>query len=173
MDHHSNNSESYTSQLTGIVSAATNFCTLLTGAPKSEKDTFIREILDMLPALYLYFSRTPVTGADESFILTEYLEESDYLRIKEGIASLLGEDDTYLETVEEDMKYSETPIANDISEGLADIFQDLYNFITEVRESDGLQLEAAFDACKENFEIYWSGKLCSVMRPLNNLRYNL
>ncbi len=40
----------------------------------------------------------------------------------------MGEDDVFLETFEEDMKYSDTPVAASVSESLADIFQPLYNF---------------------------------------------
>ncbi len=83
----------------------------------------------------------------------------------------MGEDDVFLETFEEDMKYSDTPVAASISESLADIFQPLYNFISVVKDSEGDNAAGAFRECKENFESYWSQTLCNVMRALNNIRY--
>ena len=86
---------------------------------------------------------------------------------------LMGEHDVFLETFEEDMKYSDTPVAASISESVADIFQALYNFISIVKETEGDSLEGAYMECRENFAAYWSQTLCNVMRALNHLRYNV
>ena len=83
----------------------------------------------------------------------------------------MGPDDTFLETFEQDMKYSDTPIAASVSESLADIYQPLYNFIMIVRETEGSELVGAYLECHENFETYWSQTLCNVLRALNNIRY--
>ena len=84
----------------------------------------------------------------------------------------MGPDDIFLETFEEDMKYSETPIAASISESLADLFQPLYNFISVVKDSEGDKLVEAYINCKEDFISYWSQTLCNVLRALNNVRYS-
>ena len=88
------------------------------------------------------------------------------------VESIMGEDDTFLETFEEDMKYSDTPIASSVAECLADIFQDLFNFVSLVKESEGEQTQEALAECKENFESYWAQTLCNVMRALNHIRYS-
>ena len=67
------------------------------------------------------------------------------------------------------MKYSDTPIAATISENLTDIYQPLYDFVAEVRESEGDNLDEAFRACKDGFKEYWSQALCNVLRALNAL----
>ncbi|MCM1291161.1 MAG: DUF5063 domain-containing protein [Prevotella sp.] len=158
--------------LLNIVAVATQYCTTVQNTDQIEKEEFITSLLDLLPHLYWLFSITPATATDETYFLADYVDEYSYNQVRNNIAALLSEDDTYLETIEEDMKYSDSPIGASISEGLADIFQDLFNFVAEVKESEALQLEAAFDACKENFQLYWSATLCSVLRPLNHLRYN-
>lgn len=61
------------------------------------------------------------------------LEEDYYDAVRMRVAALLGEDDTYLEVFEQDMKYSDTPIAASISEGLADLFQVFYNIVQTAR----------------------------------------
>lgn len=101
----------------------------------------------------------------------EYVDEELYESVRRQAETVLGEDDTYLETFEEDMKYSDTPIGASVAEGLADIFQPLYNFISVVKDTDGESLEGAFRVCKEGFESYWAQTLCNVMRPLNAIRY--
>lgn len=102
---------------------------------------------------------------------SSYVDEDYYEGVRLHIETLLGPDDTYLETFEEDMKYSDTPIASSISESLADIFQPLYNFISVVRDSDGEDLEGAYRECRENFVSYWGQTLCNVLRALNFIYY--
>ena len=104
--------------------------------------------------------------------MPEYVDEDFYDAVRRNVESLLGPDDTFLETFEEDMKYSDTPIAASVAEGLADIFQPLYNFISVVKESEGESIFEAYSECRENFDAYWSQTLCNVMRPLNNIKYN-
>lgn len=86
--------------------------------------------------------------------------------------TLFGEDDMYLEVFEEDMKYSDTPVAASISEGLADIFQVLYNFINTAREATDETLVTALMAVRDDFRAYWSASLCNVLRALNHLKMN-
>lgn len=100
-----------------------------------------------------------------------YVDEDFYESVRLKIEGVMGPDDVFLETFEEDMKYSDTPIAASISECLADIFQPLYNFICIVKESEGEQTTEAYKDCRENFVAYWSQTLCNVMRALNHLRF--
>lgn len=154
------------------VATAARFCVAMENARESEKADFVREMTSCLPRLYTQFAEVDagVAIADELQIGLSYVDEDYYESIRRRVEALLGPDDTYLETFEEDMKYSDTPIAASVSEGLADIFQDLYNFATRVKESEGLALESAFAECRENFDAYWSRTLCNVMRPLNSMR---
>ena len=85
---------------------------------------------------------------------------------------LLGPDDVYLEVFEEDMKYSDTPVAASVSEGLADIFQSLYNFISTVRDSTDEVVSGAIATETEEFRSFWSSTLCNTLRALNHIRYN-
>ncbi len=70
------------------------------------------------------------------------------------------------------MKYSDTPIAASIAEGLTDIFQSLYNLLENIKNAPDHVTMSALAAAKEDFESYWSRILCNVMRPLNNIRYS-
>lgn len=99
------------------------------------------------------------------------LDEEHYDAVRNAIESVLGEEDVYLEVFEEDMKYSETPISASVSEGLADIFQSLYNFIETIREAPTERIEAALISAKEDFGHYWSRIACNLLRALNNIRY--
>ncbi|MDE5903320.1 MAG: DUF5063 domain-containing protein, partial [Muribaculaceae bacterium] len=109
---------------------------------------------------------------EDAAYYASYVDEDYYNSVRRHVEQLLGPDDVFLETFEEDMKYSDTPIAASVSECLADIFQSLYNFISVVKDTDGEQLEAAYRHAREEFVAYWSQTLCNVLRALNHIYYN-
>lgn len=168
------NDKEIQSELLAVSDLAADYCSALENARDSEKADFVAEMLDYLPRLYWHFSDLVVEdpAADSEFgYYPEYVDEDFYEAVRRNAESVLGEDDVFLETFEQDMKYSDTPIAASISECLADIFQPLYNFLSVVKESEGEQSAGAYCECRENFIAYWSQTLCNVMRALNHLRY--
>jgi hypothetical protein len=79
----------------------------------------------------------------------------------------MGETDVYLEVFEEDMKYSDTPIAVTVSENLADLYQEFFNLVYSVKDADTEAQTQLLHLCKENFKDYWGQTLCNVMRALH------
>lgn len=152
---------------------ANEYCAALENAPVAESaEDFIREMLRLLPRIYI--SATDLHEEDFSFgSLSDALDEDRYNAVRDSLASLLGEDDTFLEVFQQDMKYSDTPIAASISESLSDIFQVLYNYLETVRDAPEEVVETAVSAVKEEFKSYWSATLCNVLRPLNAIRYQI
>lgn len=130
-------------------------------------------MLRQLPRIYI--SATDLKPDEDVLAEDAYIEnvldEQYYDSLRRHIENLLGEDDTYLEVFEEDMKYSDTPIAASISEGLCDIFQVMYNLLDVVRDAPDELVQSSLAAVKEDFESYWSRPLCNVLRSLNHLRY--
>ena len=165
---------SETNRLLDVVSLAKSYCELCESAGEFDKLDFTNRVLDLLPRLYWnFFDLSAGVSLGEMDYFSDYVDETLYGQIQSSIASVMGASDTFLETFEEDMKYSETPITASISECLADIFQPLFNFVSIVHDSEGAQLEEAFISCKEDFENYWSQTLCNAMKALNNVKYGL
>ncbi len=67
------------------------------------------------------------------------------------------------------MKYSETPVAASISESLADIYQQLFNFLYTVADSTDDVIDSAILAVRTSFKEFWSQTLLNVLRALNHL----
>ena len=163
-----------TTRLLDIVSLAKNYCETCQEALQYSKSEFTDRILDLLPRIYWnFFDLSAGVSLGEMDYFSDYVDENLYEEVRRGIASVMSASDIFLETFEEDMKYSETPISASVSESLADIFQPLFNFISIVHDSEGSQMEEAFISCKEDFENYWSQTLCNVLRALNNIKYGL
>lgn len=156
-----------------FIGLCNEYCQTLESARETECDDFIAAMLRLLPRIYITASDLKIDdlGLEEPYI-DGRLDEDYYDSIRRSIENLLGPDDTYLEVFEEDMKYSDTPIAASISESLADIFQVFYNFLETVKDVPEELVILGLIAVKEDFESYWSRILCNVLRALNQLRYS-
>lgn len=159
-----------------FIGLANEYCVALSNTYEAEKDEFVAEMLRLLPRIYISMCDVNVEQPmfEDNFYSgsASYVDEDYYESVRRGVETIMGEDDTFLETFEEDMKYSDTPIAASVAESLADIFQDLFNFVSVVKDSEGAQTMEALGECKENFEAYWSQTLCNVLRALNHYRYS-
>lgn len=164
--------------LMNTVRTAAEFCLAVERAGETGKREFVGIATRYLAELYLDFSfpeyvvKIDLDEEADFGVSFSYVDENFYNRVRSGLQSLFGEDDVYLEAFHEDMKYSDTPVAASISEGLADIFQDLYNFISVVQDTEGDRLEEAYGKCRENFNSYWGQVTCNLMRPLHYLIIN-
>lgn len=169
--------EAIRTRLINLVALSAEYCSTVENCREVELKELVEILLGQLPRIYYEFHDIE-TGEDISFDewglgVSEHLDEDQYESVRMQLAAAFGEDDAYLETFEKDMKYSDTPIATTISENLADLYQPLYDFVVEVRESDGENLEESFRACKEGFREYWSQTLCNVLRAVNNLELSI
>lgn len=150
--------------------AASEYCQAIQQAAATDRQSFVSAMLRLLPRLYIMASDlvTDSVSPDDGYMI-DALDEDSYESARSSVASLLDPDDIYLETFEEDMKYSDTPVSASVSESLADIYQVLYNFIETMRDATDETVALAFRSVYDDFRNYWSQTLVNVMRPLNSL----
>lgn len=155
-----------------FIGLCNEYCGALENAPEVESEEFVEHMLKLLPRLYIAATDLTVNYVeDEEPYIENVLDEDYYDSIRRSVEMLMGEHDTYLEVFEEDMKYSDTPVAASISEQLADIFQVLFNFINTVRDATDEVVAIAILSVRDDFRSYWSATLCNVLRALNHLAY--
>lgn len=158
-----------------FIGLCNEYCVAVENARETDRDEFVSLMLRLLPRLYITATDLVAAGGDEpadDVFLADALDEDYYEALRRNMEELLGPDDVYLEVFEEDMKYSDTPVAASVSEGLADIFQSLYNFISTVRDSTDEVVAGAIATETEEFRSFWSSTLCNTLRALNHIRYN-
>ena len=85
---------------------------------------------------------------------------------------ILAEKDDYLDVFVSEMKYSDQPITKYISEELADIYQDLRDFIFIFQLGLNETMNDSLAICQENFRLYWGQKLVNTLRALHDVKYN-
>lgn len=149
------------------------YCHACESAPQSELRPFVAQMLRLLPRIYISATDLTDEGALDDGYIDQALDEDSYNTVQASLQALLGEEDTYLEVFEDDMKYSDTPIGASVAEGLADLFQEFYNYLEAVRDATDDIAASALVAVKDDFDQFWAQTLCNVMRPLNSIYYRL
>ncbi len=173
MERRNNNTFVFEHHALELVATALDYCTILENVNETSRYDFIDAILRILPQLYiggLSISKIE-QDVDVDVELTDWVTEENYNIVRGNIAILLAEYDAYLDVFMEDMKYSDTPIATTISENLADIYQDMKNFVCAYRTEDERIMAMALRLCRENFEYYWGQLLTNVLRALHDVRF--
>ena len=154
-----------------FVTVASEFCAFLERAEQMKREEFIDKIIKLLPLLYLKASLLPPCEAIGEEQPERYVTEDIYEIVRMNIATLMGEKDDYLDVFVEDMKYSDQPITRYISEDLADIYQDIKDFIFVFQLGLNETMHDALAICQENFRLYWGQKLVNTLRALHEARY--
>ena len=166
------NQQVYSKDIVEFVTVGVEYCSLVERAGEMSRHDFNLKLVRILPLLYLKATLLPNDEIDEADDLECYVTEEQYEYLRAGISKLLGEADDYLEVFEADMAYSDTPLAASISEGLADIYQDVRDMLEIYRLGNEELSQAAICRCRRNFVAYWGQKLVNVMRPLHTICFN-
>ena len=70
------------------------------------------------------------------------------------------------------MVYSDQPIKKCISEDLADIYQDIRDFIFVFQLGLNETMNDSLALCQENFGLLWGQKLVNTLRALHDVKYH-
>lgn len=155
-----------------FVTVALEYCTFVEAAGNEGLFDFVDKATKLLPLLYLKAHLLPEVESEEEGEVELSVTEDMYESVRTRIANLLGEQDSYLETFHEDMRYSDTPIAAFVSENLADVYQDTGNFIALFREGNEEVMREALALCRMNFREYWGQRLLNALKALHAVRFN-
>ena len=154
-----------------FVTVAAEFCKYMEQAEGIRRAAFVDTTLKILPLLYLKATLLPPCETMGDDLPEHYVTEETYEVLRMNLAGILGEKDDYLDVFVEDMKYSDQPITRYISEDLADIYQDIKDFIFVFQLGLNETMHDALAICQENFRLYWGQKLVNTLRALHEARY--
>jgi hypothetical protein len=150
---------------------ALEYCAFVEKAKESDKKTFIGSMTRVLPLLYIKASIIPKITMNYDSDMETKVDENLYMQVETHISELLGDDDLYLETFHPDIQLSDSPVAVKISEDLADIYQDLGNFIAVFKNGQKETMNDSLLLCIENFKRYWGQRSVNALRALHYIKY--
>ena len=156
-----------------FVTVAAEFCAFLERAESMKRSFFVDTSLKILPLLYLKASMLPKCETIGDEAPETYVTEEVYEILRINLAGLMGDKDDYLDVFVQDMVYSDQPIKKSISEDLADIYQDIKDFIFVFQLGLNETMNDSLAICQENFGMLWGQKLVNTLRALHDVKYNL
>jgi len=155
-----------------FVTVAAEFCAFLERAEGMKRKAFVDTTLKILPLLYLKASMLPKCETIGDEAPETYVTEEMYEVLRINLSDILAEKDDYLEVFLPEMAYSDQPIKKNISEDLADIYQDIRDFIFVFQLGLNETMNDSLAICQENFGMLWGQKLVNTLRALHDVKYN-
>ena len=170
-----------------FVAAAAEYCALLETTGNGQRttgngqrttdngerttDSLVGTLLKLLPLLYMKVQLLPDVVSEGDFVPKEQVTEEDYNFVRNGVYALLHEHDEYEMLVwDEDMQTEESRWCS-LSEGLADIYQALRNFVAVYQQRvEPCMLDALWQV-RDDFELYWGQTLLDTLRQLHKIKF--
>jgi hypothetical protein len=162
----------YSRGVVEFVAVANEFCKYVERAHELKGDDLLKILQRILPFMYIKASLLPVLqpyfeDGNEKFVTENQWEQTrNLLREKFGTA------DDYLEIFDIKAADAENAIVASISENIADIYQDIKDFLLLYQTGSQEVMNDAIWECKLNFETYWGQKLVNSLRAIHSFIYS-
>lgn len=155
-----------------FVTVAAEYCAYIERCNEHSRKEFTETLLKLLPLLYLKAQMLPEGEKVCDDELEDFVTEDSYEVLRMDLYELFSDKDSYLDVFVAEMKYSDTPVTKSISEDLADIYQDVKNFVCLFKLGINETMHDAIIECSEHFAQYWGQTLVNTMRALHEIKYN-
>jgi hypothetical protein len=126
----------------------------------------------LLPYLYIKASLLPSLEPFFEDGNEKFVTEADWFRINDVLRDKFGTADDYLEVFDEKINESDSPVISSISENMADIYQDLKDFLLLYQTGTKEVMNDAVWECRLNFENFWGQKLTNSLRAIHKFVYS-
>lgn len=161
----------YSVNVIEFVTVANEYCATLEIMDELGREDFVHKMQKIFPLLYLKASLLPEVENMLEDEPEKFVSEEDYNYLHRKLEVKLGEHDAYLEVFDPAMQYSEDPVEGSLAENMADIYQDLKDFILSYRIGTVEVMNDALLECRSNFADYWGQRLVNGLRALHNLTF--
>lgn len=167
-----NSNPVYSRNVVEFVAVANEFCKYIEHASELKGDELLKILQRILPLMYLKASLLPQLNPYFEDGNEKFVTESDWLKINETLKEKFGTADDYLEVFDEKIKETEGPVVSSISENMADIYQDIKDFLLLFQTGTDEVMNDAVWECRLNFETFWGQKLVNSMRAIHKFIYS-
>ncbi|MFO8054587.1 MAG: DUF5063 domain-containing protein [Bacteroidales bacterium] len=154
-----------------LITVANDFCIFTEGLHTYDKSDLLNYYQKVLPLLYIKGTLIPEVPLAEGTVPEHYLTEEHWERTYSRLKEKIGDEDGY-HMVIEDKIYGIKPAKTSISEGLADIYQDLKDFLALYQKNSGIARQNAVSECRRLFEKRWGHRLVNVHAAIHKLLFH-
>ena len=162
----------YSRNVIEFVAVANEFCKYAEHASRLKGDELLRILQRILPLMYIKASLLPQLNPYFEDGNEKFITESDWMVVHDTLRKKFGTADDYLEVFDEKANETDGPILSAISENMADIYQDIKDFLLLYQTGTAEVMNDAIWECRLNFESYWGQKLLNSMRAVHKFIYS-
>jgi hypothetical protein len=162
----------YSRNVIEFVAVANEFCKYTEHASELKGDELLKILQRILPLMYLKASLLPQMNPFFDEGNEKFVTESAWIVIHETLKEKFGTANDYLEVFDEKINESEGPVISGISENMADIYQDIKDFLLLYQTGTAEVMNDAVWECRMNFENFWGQKLVNSMRAIHKFIYS-
>ena len=162
----------YSRNVVEFVAVANEFCKYAEHASELKGDELLKILQRILPLMYLKASLLPQLDPFFEDGNEKFVTEADWTDINESLKEKFGTANDYLEVFDEKINETEGPVISSISENMADIYQDIKDFLLLYQTGTGEVMNDAVWECRMNFENFWGQKLVNSMRAIHKFIYS-
>ncbi len=167
-----NSDHVYSRNVVEFVAVANEFCKYAEHASELKGDELLKILQRILPLMYLKASLLPQLEPFFEDGNEKFVTEADWMVINDTLQEKFGTANDYLEVFDEKINETEGPVVSSISENMADIYQDMKDFLLLYQTGTGEVMNDAVWECRLNFENFWGQKLLNSMRAIHKFIYS-
>jgi hypothetical protein len=164
-----NEDRSISKNVLEVITIANEICLFLEEIEKYDKQYIYLYLQKILPLLYLKGALMPYVDPVTDEIVERFVNQEEWQNIYNALKNKITSDDSFI-FIDYTSKNNETE-AGSISELLADIYQELKDFLLLYQKNTSTARQNAVHTCREMFEEYWGVRLMNVHKAIHMLLY--
>jgi hypothetical protein len=162
----------YSRNVVEFVAVANEYCKYAEHGGNIKGDEILRILQRILPLMYLKASLLPALEPVFEDGNEKFVTESDWSRINIMFREKFGSADLFQYLHEDRQNEPETIVSSSIAENMADIYQDLKDFLLLYQTGTTEVMNDAVWECRMNFENIWGQKLVNSLKEIHRFIYS-
>ena len=162
----------YSHNVVEFVAVANEFCKYAEHAGEIKGDEMLRIMQRIMPLMYLKASLLPSLEPVFDDGNEKFVTETDWQKIHDNLARSLGTANDFMAQMGEVTDDSDIPVPITLSENMADIYQDMKDFVLLYQTGTTEVMNDAVWECRMNFETFWGQKLLNSLRTIHGFIYS-
>jgi hypothetical protein len=162
----------YSRNVVEFVAVANEYCKYTEHSAELNGDELLKILQRILPLLYIKASLLPALEPFFEDGNEKFVNEADWFRIHDSLKQKFGKADDFLEIFDDKFTDSETPVPSSLAENMADIYQDIKDFLLLYQTGTEEVMNDAVWECRMNFENIWGQKLVNSMKAIHRSIYS-
>jgi len=157
--------------VTEFVTVVGEYCIFVENALRFNKKSFLDKARRLLPLIYLKASLIPKFDSIFEDENEKFVTEEEWEIVKNSVKQKLGFHDEYREVYDPLTHEQLEQSTASISDNLADVYQDLKNFVSLYSAGTEDIMNDALWECKLNFEEFWGQKLLNALKAIHAIYF--